>query len=215
MRAVWIDAGNNPVSGLLKRYGITRCLWPSHVEVTHDDGSKTFEPNLALTYDYLEGWRKGFEVGVYGAASWFGHEVVTLARELDATLSRLNQRTRQCTVHANIEHGDALGDLPLAVVRFVTEWRALRPLRETTWVVDGLQGGLFATTLLMTLRYYDVSVMAEAFTGAMAPLSPDDVRSNLVNFGIPRDKALVMYDAATLKQFTFWDGCAFTQGRLA
>jgi hypothetical protein len=57
-----------------------------------------------------------------------------------------------------------------------------------------------------------VDVLAEAYTGNMGPLDADDVRSNLIDYGVARARALCMYDAARLSPF--WDGCAFTQQRL-
>lgn len=208
MRAVWLDAGNNPNATLLKRYGVTRCYWPSHV-----DGGSGFVANPMLTATYIDSWRSAYEVGIYTAANWFTDGgAVTVAREIDAALTRLQQTRKQCAVHANLEK--AMGYTPDMVRAFATEFRALRPLRELAWVVEGIQGGWLTPSLRIALSYYNVDVVAEAFTGSMSWLAPDEIRSNLVNYGIARQRALVMYDGDKLTERTYWDGCVFTQGRL-
>jgi hypothetical protein len=186
-RQVWIDQGQ-PVNGIkLGAIGITRVYF---------DARDTPIPST-------------FERGIYRAQSWDNLNAIMFAKTLSDDVHRWGgDPYKQLAVHANIELHD-----PAYIDSFLTEWRRRRPVRETALVFEGLQAGWFTTTLIMTINQDpNLTVLAEAYTGDMSPIDCDDVRSNLVDYGIARGKALVMYDAARLNPF--WDGCAFTQQRL-
>lgn len=216
MRAVWLDAGDNPNMIRLSKWGIRRAYWPSHVEVS---GQWVRNPVLNKRYlygsapDYKGGWRAQVgSVGIYFGSSWpVFTDGVDLARELDACLVQFGADSFQCAVHVNREQHD------FDLVGFLREWRDLRPSRDTSWVIEGMQGGRLTPTQVVTINTDpNLTVFAESFYDAdgqtMLPYDADRVRCDLIDFGVQRQRALVMYDGAHLSDR--WDGCAFTQGRL-
>jgi hypothetical protein len=186
-RQVWIDLGQPIDSAKHSQHGITR---------TYGD---VRNPSFAA----------GFERGIYRVQSWDNLNPVLFAKALSDDVHRWGgDPYKQLAVHANIELHD-----PGYLLSFLSEWRRRRPVRETALVIEGLQAGWFTPALTAQINNdSNLSVLAEAYTGDMSPIDCDNVRSNLINYGIKREKALVMYDAARLNPF--WDGCAFTQQRL-
>lgn len=189
MRAVWLDLGAFADVERLARYGITR---------VYADARNPF-PSLENKLSH----------GIYRCQSWdnFGPEQLASVLSSDVSFCA-SHGYKQLAVHANIELHDS------AYIRdFLFAWRKLRPIRETGLVIEGLQAGWFTSVLIGLINAdKNLTVLPEAYTGSMEPIDADDVRSNLVNYGIDRAKALVMYDGARLSPF--WDGCAFTQQRL-
>jgi hypothetical protein len=216
MRAVWVDAGDDPHMVTLQRWLIRRVYFPSHIE---QNGAWIRNPRLNATYLYgpppvrNAGWRAAVgSVGIYFGSSWpIFTTPADLARELDALLTLIGADNRACAVHVNREQHD------FDLVMFLFEWRGLRPTRETSWVIEGMQGGRLSREQVDAInRDPNLTVLAEAFYDAggqtMLPFDPDRVRCDLIEYGIQRQRAVVMYDAAHLQDR--WDGCAFTQGRL-
>jgi hypothetical protein len=216
VRAVWLDAGSDPNTTRLHAHGITRAYWPSHVLV-----NGAWVRNSRLNADYLygpapertAGWNAAVGgVGIYFGSSWpIFTSPLDLARELDALLVQIGADARRCAVHINREQHD------FDFVGFLHEWRALRPNRETSWVIEGMQGGRLTREQTNAINSDpNLTVLAEAFYDAegqsMLPFDRDRVRCDLIDYGIQRQRAAVMYDAARLNDR--WDGCAFTQGRL-
>ena len=146
--------------------------------------------------------------------SWDNAKPALLAEELSADVHRWGgDPYRQLAVHVNIEHASLGDNFAPFIAAFLPAWRNLRPQRETGLVIDGLQGGALPLTRVAAINA-DISlqVLAEAYDGDMNPLGADNVRSNLIDYGVQRHRAVVMYDGAALLQY--WDGCAFTMGRL-
>lgn len=216
VRAVWIDQGSDPRGDLRSRFGIRRVYFPSHVEVSGE-----WMRNPRLTADYLYGpaplRRGGWEAAIGGVGIYFGSSWPifttprTLAGELDVMLELIGADGRRCAVHNNREAHD------FDLVAFLDKWRELRPTRETSWVIEGMQGGRISAAQRRAINGDpNLTVLAEAFYDeagrSMLPIDPDRVRCDLIDYGIQRQRAVVMYDAAHLQDR--WDGCAFTQGRL-
>ena len=192
MRAVWVDAGNNVDPVKLREHWITRAYFDAREPVERIEFARSL----------------GFAVGLYRTPTWDNLTAPALAHQLSTDVHDHDGDTRQLAVHANIEIHD-----PAYVLSFLTAWRAIRPYRDTGWVLEGRQAGWFTPELLTAINSDpNLQVVAEAFTGAMFPLDPDAMRSNLVNYGVQRARALVCYDAGELPQY--WDGTAFTMGRL-
>lgn len=186
-RSVWIDLGQPAQDSKLRGLGITRAYFDAR------DTPRT----------------TALERGIYRVQSWNDASPAELAALLSADVARWGgDPQRQLAVHANIEVHD-----PSYIVAFLKAWRSRRPTRETAIVLEGLQGGWFTPELRAAVnRDVNCTMLAEAYTGDMGPIDADACRSNLVNYGINRAKAVVMYDAARLAPY--WDGSAFTQQRL-
>ena len=89
----------------------------------------------------------------------------------------------------------------------------IRPWRDTRLSIEWNKGALISRPTLNAINADpNLIVQEEAFDGDMSPHDPDEARSDLVNYGVRRDRAVPCYDAARLG--AKWDGVAFTQGRL-
>lgn len=195
MRAVWIDAGNKPEGQVLSRHGVRTVAFAAN--------------DLTVSEALIDSWRRVFSVAIYRAQNWDDAAPDELADELSLDVQRLGGDTKQLWAHVDIELHD-----PAYMVAFLAEWRQRRSLRPTWWTLEGFQGGWFTPELLNAIRQDDhLALLPQAFEGDMTPLDPDGVRANLVNCGVPRSKVAVCYDAARLSEW--WDGLAFTQGRLS
>jgi hypothetical protein len=219
VRGVWIDAGDDPHTAKLDPRGIHRAFFAAAVL---DPQTFNYVPNPRLNAAYLYGqdgkggWKAAVgSVGIYRAGNWKvnGRPLteVEMARQLDADLVRIGADSMQCSVHVNCESHE------FDLVGFLREWRALRPHRDTTWVIEGMQGGRINNAMRQAINQDStLQVMGEAFYDepgrSMLPHRPDRVRADLIDAGIQRSRCVVMYDAAVLDDH--WDGCAFTQGRL-
>lgn len=216
MRAAWIDAGRDPDTTRLAHFGIRRAYFPSHVEVA---GRWTRNPRLTADYlygpapDRRAGWTAAVgSVGIYFGSSWpVFTSAAALAYELSAMLTAIGADARHCAVHVNREQHD------FDLLTFLDVWRRKRPNRETSWVIEGMQGGRLTPAEVSAINAdTNLTVLAESFYDAagvtMLLFEPDRVRCDLIDYGIQRQRAVVMYDAARLNDR--WDGCAFTQNRL-
>ena len=188
MRTVWIDVSQEANDSLLKSHGITRAYFDCR------DAPKTTT----------------LERGIYRVQSWFDESPEVFAKNLSDDVKRWGgDPYKQLAVHANIEIHD-----PGYIVAFLKAWRSRRPVRETAILIEGFQGGWFTPAMRAAVNQdANLQVQAEAYTGSMEPFNADEVRSNLIDYGLARGKSAVVYDAARLPQY--WDGTAFTQQRLA
>jgi hypothetical protein len=131
---------------------------------------------------------------------------IDLARTLDADLSKLGFGSTtapdSCAVLADIEYHD-----PAYIMALLDEWRQLRPKRVTGWTLEPLQGGWFTKDLCVAILAAQVTVFPQTYTGGMGDEDVDEVRSNLVQAGLPRGMVAPVYDAAHIPPY--WDGIAF------
>jgi hypothetical protein len=204
MRACWLDAGENPNGVALDRHGITELCWDAHAPFT--------------TMEKIDGWRTKYAQRIYIAQNWMpGLPPDGFADYVSARLNVLGGDRPTPNGRLGVDVNIELHDDPGWLVAFFTAWRKLRPQRDTRWLLEGIQGGWFTPALVKLINADpNLRVLAEAFYDkdgvSMLPYDPDAVRSNLVNYGIARQRAAVVYDAAKLG--SYWDGVAFTQGRL-
>jgi hypothetical protein len=187
MRTVWIDYQQQAQDAKLKTFGITRAYFDAR------DTPRTTT----------------LERGIYRVQSWENAPPDLLAVQLSNDVKRWGgDPYKQLAVHANIEIHD-----PAYIVAFLKAWRSRRPVRETAIALEGMQGGWFTPAMVAAINAdKNLTILAEAYTGDMGLVDADATRSNLIDYGITRSKAVVFYDAAKLAQY--WDGCAFTQQRL-
>lgn len=196
MKAALVLRGGPLVPDLAKagRYGITRFYWE------YDD------PNLS--FGFLESFRpKGLQVGIMAVPR--GESAVDFARNIDAALIKLGMTSRQCAVIADVEAHD-----PRYVVDFLTEWRDLRPTRETAWTMEPFQGGWFSPNLLgkINLDPY-LTLLPQNYLGDMTPCASDQVRSDLVNYGVANKKIQSFYGPTRADHG--WQGVIFDFIQLA
>ncbi len=99
------------------------------------------------------------------------------------------------------------------VLAFARRWRQLRPQRVTDWTLEGHQGGLFTEAQALELAAAFRFVVPQCYNGAMTEVwDTYAMTRNLVGAGFAFAQLRPFYDAARLP--VWWDGYAFTQGRL-
>jgi hypothetical protein len=204
-RAIWIDAGNDADYAKLARYGIDRPYFDIR------------DPRVTQQY-LLEVHARGFKPGVYAAWNWpeAGKTGPSFASWLSAALEAVAPSSASTfpTVCVDIELHS-----PAYVLAFLKRWRELRPARVTDWTLEGFQGGLFSPLDTLAIARANVRIIAQLYTGSMAPLAADRVALDLVLHSFPPARIFGFYDAATLTpepgaEPSRWEGYAFTQGRL-
>ena len=172
-----------------KRYGITRLYWEAN--------------DAQITPGLFQAIRdRGIEIGIMRDPHWDNLSAIDLARTLDHDLVRLGTGNSQCAVLADIEYHD-----PSYIIAFLHEWRALRPRRVTGWTLEPLQGGWFTKDLCTALLSAQVTCFPQTYLGDRTPVVRDQVRSQLIEAGIPRGMVALTYDARQI--LTPWDGIAF------
>ena len=198
MRAIWVDAGNDPDYTKLARYGIDAAFFDIR--------------SARLTPEYFGAVRaRGLAPGVYFAGSWWPGE--TGAQVADTVNERLNAIAPNTPpddprVCADLEEHDVDGYL----LPFFKRWRQHRPRRVTYWLLEAYQGGLFSPPDVAAILHYAIPAGPSVYKGDMTPLDPLDVWTNLASAGFPMSSIVGLWDAAHLP--AAWSGFAFTQGRL-
>jgi hypothetical protein len=153
--------------------------------------------------------RHGLEVGARWARNWFeGESVIDIAREMDATLTRIGVNAKQCAVNWDFEDHDNAG-----LMQWLREWRALRPRRNTSWSLEPMQRGWFSSTLIEMLRAdLHLEVWAQTYHGGMYPVAQDACWRNLASALRP-EQCKLEYDGAHGAPASM-DGNVFTLERL-
>lgn len=201
MNSCWIDEGNDPDYPRLRANGIdTVCRSIRDSRTT----------KAALRADIAA----GFGVSVYFASSWYpGESGRQLCNIVSGLLVNCDLGTPdKPSVCADIERDD------IGFVReFFRRWHVVRALRVTDWTLEGHKGGLLTPTdvadLLVTVKRYFVP---QCYDGAMAHgWDPLAMAKNLVAAGIPLERVVPFLDASRLSSYAWWQGYAFTQGRLS
>ena len=203
MRAIWIDAGNDPDYGKLPTYGIDSVYFDVR------------DPRVTATY-LADVKRRGYAVGVYAADSWPEMKVLpwNAAGWLSNKIRSLANGPDFPRVCLDIETHDIAGYL----IPFLQAWRNVRQLRRTDLTIEGFQGGLFSPQEVAQVVAHVIGtglpgfVVPQNYTGNMSPLAADRVALDLVEHGFTPTILRGFYDAAHLPER--WDGFAFTQGRL-
>jgi hypothetical protein len=187
----FVNPGGPLVPDLAKAqtYGITRLYWQAN------------DPQI--TPGMLQAIRdRGIETGIMRDPSWDQFSAHELAQALNTDLTWLNLQSPQSAVLADIEYHD-----PAYIMAFLQEWRQLRPKRITGWTLEPLQGGWFTRDLCATLIAAQATVFPQTYRGDMSLVPYDQVRSQLIEAGIPRGMVGLTYKASVIGPS--WDGIAF------
>jgi hypothetical protein len=194
MRSCWIDADNVPNPAVLDSYGVQWVSWAANDPQT--------------TAANIDNWRHKYRQRIYMARNWYNTDPASWARIADQEVKRCGGDSEQLGVDFNVEPFDA------GYVReLLTAWRSIRPNRDTCLVIEYHKGALLTVLIPKISADQHLLIMAEAYVDpGPTAVAADEARSNLVSYGVPRNKALVMYLGEAIAGD--WDGCAFTQGRL-
>lgn len=199
IRNLWVDAGNDCDYAKAKANGITAAYFDLR------------DPRLTLPY-LREVAGHGLAPGVYAAASWWPTlDGPGFADKVSALLEGVAPGTPGTfpAVCLDIERDDIAGYLLPALRR----WRSHRPKRVTDLTIEGHKGGLFSPTQAVLVTAKVRLVVPQAYNGAMDQVwdSAAIVR-DLTDAGFPLASVYPFLDAAHLGEW--WEGYAFTQGRL-
>ena len=197
MRNLWVDAGNDP-----------------QYEKADANGIKGFFFALSdprVTKQYLQAVHaRGYAVGVYMAWNWLMYAGKTgkeMAELVNDQVAPLIVSTSVPKVQFDIEDHD-----PSLITSCLLRWRQLRRYHDTSWTLEGMQGGWMSPAFVTSVVGSKIRVVPQSFMGNMTPWAADQVLRDLTRRGYPEKLISLFYDAKALP--ADWDGWAFTQGRL-
>ena len=198
MRALWIDAGNDPDWAKIQSHGMSALYFP-----VSDPA-----PDVKRRLNDARG--RGFAVGVYMAWNWpqfagkSGTDMAEAMHLLCTSVSPFGALKVQFDIE---EHNPAL------IESCLTRWRALRPKQDTSWTLESFQGGWMTPDFVAKIIELRVRVVPQFYGGQMEPFAQDMALRDLTRRGFPEALVTGFYDAASLPLY-MWDGFAFTMGRL-
>lgn len=195
MRFVWTDAGDDPSWGIGDKHGINGYFCP------------LFDEPLT-TQVVKEAGARGHVQGVYFGHNWRpGASAVNLVAEVNAEYKRIAKVAPKLRLMWNLEEHD-----PEFIASVLERWRSVQPNVNTSWSPTANQGSWMHPDFVRRVLACRVRVVPQAFVGNMERVESDHVVRNVVNRGFPLNVVSVFYDAAQLGHW--WDGYAFTMGRL-
>lgn len=208
MRICWLNLGEAPDYAKMKRYGVEAPCFDIRDPVLRTQvGGRHY---LDVVDEQVSGKPR-----VHVVQSWYpdlGPEA--FARVADELLRQVGWFGNPA-VELDIEKGAPLTDSTYVdfVRRALREWRRLRPTRETSYTLEGFQGGLFngRYDAVVEIAGKTNHIVPQSYHGDMTPHQAGLVQ-NLVDYGFPREKVRVFYDAAITQEP--WDGWLFNQSRL-
>lgn len=202
MRAVWVDAGNDPDYAKLADHAIT---WP-YFDIREK----------RLTPPYLDAVRAHPTIegcGVYVVASWL--PTLTGPQLAEWTDTRLRQIAWLGNPPVMFDIEGAQFDIEGYVIPCLRRWRELRPKRVTDLTIEGHKGGAFTLTSVRTVAGLVRWIVPQCYSGAMQTWDTYAIVADLLMAGFMSMEVRPFYDAGHLQPW--WgtpDGFAFTQGRL-
>lgn len=200
LRNLWVDAGNDCDIAKAKANGITAAYFDIR--------------DARLSPSYFEAVaRDGLAVGVYAVASWWPQlGPAAFADQVNARLAVVAPGSAPDfpAVCLDIERDD-IGAYLLPALR---RWRAHRPGRVTDLTIEGHKGGLFSPSQVVNVTAKVRFVVPQSYDGAMHGWDSAAMVRNLTDAGFPLAKVYPFLDAARLPDLAWWEGYAFTQGRL-
>lgn len=199
MKAVWIDAGNDPHWERIALHKITRLYFPTSDPV--EDVRRRLEDVKA----------RGLVGGLYSAWNWdgYGNTGAEYAKAMHARVKLIVPNAT--ATWPKIQLDDETHD-PDRIIQMINEWRRLRPNTDTSWTLESFQGGWFAPALVETLVAKKIRVVPQCYWGNMVSVCTLTAARDLTSRGVPDALITPFYDAADLP--VGWDGFAFTMGRL-
>lgn len=198
MKAVWVDAGQDPDWVKLPRYGIDT------VYLALGD-SRTTKAALQSAA------ARGYQVGVYMAWNWGEYVGLTGPQMAEEVHRRVQPLAWSATSRPKVQF-DIEEHSPGKIASCFERWRQLEPKRDTSWTLESMQGGWMSADFVRRIVACKIRVVPQFYLGNMEPVAADMALRNLTRRGFEESRITGFYDAATLP--AWWNGWAFTQGRL-
>lgn len=197
MKAVWVDAGNDPHWERIIKHGITRLYFP------------VSDPTADVSRRLADVKARGLIGGLYSAWSWYDTDGAGYA---EATNKRVLEIAPNATnAWPKIQLDDEEHD-PDRIIRLLRRWRQLRPNTDTSWTLEVFQGGWMPPSFVEEVVRLKIRVVPQCYLGDMQPVCTLAGARDLTVRGFPDSLITPFYDAARLP--IGWDGFAFTMGRL-
>lgn len=200
MRALWVDAGNDPDWTKVQNHGITA------VYFALSDPPEDWHRRI------LDARKRGYAAGVYAAWNWWGNFTgrgAAFAEEVNGRILEKVKWPKPSWPKVQLDNEEHSPDQILAMLR---RWREIQPYQDTSWTMESMQGGWMSEDFVAEVVGLRVRVVPQCYTGDMRRVESDIALRNLTRRGFPVSLVTMFYDAAQLG--LEWDGFAFTQGRL-
>ena len=211
MRYVWIDAGNDARGDLRQLYGIDGCFFDvreDRLNAAYLEGVKAKGYAVGV-YVHVDGWEETKNLSARAAAEWMAAAVEHVVG---------SKRTASFPkVQFDIERHD-----PGFVLACLGRWRELMPKQDTSWTMEGGQGGWMGpvvkppakpSSFVQGIKALGIRLVPQLYNGDMTEVWDSLAYArDLTRRGFENARVSPFYDAAHLP--VGWAGFAFTQGRL-
>jgi len=213
MKALWVDEGNDPDWVKVAAHQMTSLFFALR------------DPRIDKPY-LRNVIGRSYRPGVYAVSNWpeFSGDGLTFAQKVVAKVKPLMVNPSNPKVQLDIEEHD-----PDKILDALTEFRAELPKQDLSWTMESFQGGWMTPEFVAGVIRLRVRVVPQLYKGKMADLDEPDPEirlqalldeqvaqdmalKDLLKAGFPYELVTGFYDAATLP--FWWDGFAFTMGRL-
>jgi hypothetical protein len=191
VRYVWTVEGDDPDFAQGDRHGIDGYFYP-------------FFDSLTTKERLIDTKAAGYAIGVYYGHNWGGTAAENAAKA-DAEYKKLY--VPGLKVMFNWEQHK-----PDEIASGLEAWRVLRKTVNTSWSMEGMQGGWMSSAFVKRVLATRVRWVPQSFVGNMERRESDATKWDIVRRGVPENIVSCFYDAAQLG--ANWDGFAFTAGRL-
>lgn len=201
MRYLWVDEGNDPDWAKVQAYRMNGLFFA------------IFDPRLTKTYiDQVRA--RGYVVGVYMAWNWPQTRNLSGPQQTELMSERLAEIAGPTPAkgHPKCQWNNEEHD-PEMIASGLEHWRKLRPTHDTSWTLEAMQGGWFTAEFVQRILATKVRIVPQCYNGPMT-VAWDTLAAarDLTKRGVPDGLISPFFDAARLPEY--WDGFAFTMGRL-
>lgn len=201
MKAVWVDAGNDPHWERIQAHGINRLYFP------------VSDPVADVRRRLLDVKARGLIGGLYSAWNWYNTDGKGYAEATHAAVKAIAPDATPTWPKIQLDDEEHDPDRILALLR---RWRQLRPKTDTSWTLEVFQGGWMSPQFCAEIVQLKIRVVPQCYwpheTTTLQPVDTLVAARDLTSRGIPDSLITPFYDAAHLP--VAWDGFAFTMGRL-
>lgn len=197
MKAVWIDAGQDPHWETITKHAITRLYFP------------VSDPTADVTRRLADVKARGLVGGLYSAWNWYPGSGAQYADEMHKRVKEIAPNATPTWPKVQLD--DETHD-PDRILQLLRRWRHHRPNTDTSWTLEVFQGGWMPAAFVQEVVSLKVRVVPQCYLGDMQPVCTLAGARDLTARGFPDSLITPFYDAAKLP--IAWDGFAFTAGRL-
>jgi hypothetical protein len=214
MRACWIDASNDADWAKMAANSMTALYYP--VSDPIEDVRRRISDTKAHSY----------VPGVYMAWNWpafDGLAGVDMAELMHSLVAQIEQGIGPVKVQFDYE-----AHTPVQIRGMLSRFRALRPKQDISWTMEAFQGSWMTVEFVQALIALKVRIVPQLYRHPASgkdmadkddykdllseQIAQDVALKDLLKRGFPFQSVSGFYDAAALP--AWWDGFAFTMGRL-